>query len=174
MKHSAAGFSLLELAVVIAILVVLATILVPVVHTTAARARSAACLGHLRSLGSALSHYIGEHNMMFPTMAAGRNSREEEIPVLDVVLANYVDDVAVFTCPADTDNLAAKSGTSYYYNSVISGQSLVALNFLGLTEEATRIPVLVDKDGWHRGAGKPVNHLFADGHASAELRLFAE
>lgn len=174
MKVAAHGFSLLELAVTLAILLILATILVPVVRTNAARARSAACLGHLKSLGSAFSQYLGENNMMFPTMAAGRNSREEEVPVLDVVLANYLDDAQAFACPADTDNIATKSGTSYYYNSILSGQSLMALNFLGLTEEATRIPVLVDKESWHRGAGKPVNHLFADGHASSELRLFAE
>lgn len=174
MKRGAPGFSLLELAVTIGILALLATVLVPVVRSGIARVQSAQCLGNLKSLGSAFSQYLAENNMTFPAMAAGRSSKEEELPVLDVVLAAYAGDVRVFACPADTDGLGEGSGTSYYYNSALSGQSLVALNFLGLTEEATRIPVLVDKEGWHRGTGQPVNHLFADGHASAELRLFAE
>jgi prepilin-type processing-associated H-X9-DG protein len=34
--------------------------------------------------------------------------------------------------------------------------------------------VLVDKEGWHRRNPTRVNHLYADGHASWELRLFAQ
>jgi len=32
----------------------------------------------------------------------------------------------------------------------------------------------VDKEGWHRVNPTRVNHLFADGHSSNELRLFSE
>lgn len=174
MKGAAPAFSVLELVVIIGILTILATVLVPVTRTGIARGKSAQCLGNLKSLGSAFGRYFAENNMRFPIMEAGRTTKEENLSVLDTILAPYVDDARIFACPGDTDGLGARSGTSYYYNSALSGQSLAGLNFLGLTKEATRIPVLVDKEGWHRGTGQPVNHLFADGHASAELRLFAE
>lgn len=174
MKRERAGFSLIELVVILGILAILVMVATPMIRTALARAKAAQCLGNLKVLGSAFSQYLGEHNMMFPAMAAGRESKDESFPVLDTVLAEYVGDPRIFSCPADGEGLAARTGTSYYYNSALSGQSLASLNFLGLTEETTRIPVLVDKEGWHRGSGQPVNHLFADGHASAELRLFAE
>lgn len=173
------GFTLIELAVVVGILALLVAVALPASRTGLARAKAARCLGHLRSLGVAFSQYLGEHQMIFPEMAAARGSREEEVPVLDTVLAPYTGAMGgtahqdIFSCPADR-SLAERTGTSYYYNSALSGQPLATLNFLGITEEKTRIPILVDKEGWHRGAGQPVNHLFADGHAGSELRLFAE
>ncbi len=173
MRRRKGGFTLLELAVVLAVLALLAVVLLPVLRTSIARARAAACLGHLRILGTAFSQYLGERGMIFPEMAAGRASRSEDVPVLDTVLAAYVGENRVFACPAD-HRLAVETGTSYFYNSALSGQPLATLNFLGLTDEKIRIPVLVDKEGWHRGAGQPVNHLFADGHAGSELNLFAE
>jgi len=70
--------------------------------------------------------------------------------------------------------LAAATGTSYFYNSALGGQRVHSLNFLGLVDDTSRIPVLVDKEGWHRVNPTRVNHLFADGRTSNELRLFSE
>ena len=48
------------------------------------------------------------------------------------------------------------------------------LNFFGFVTDLSKIPVLVDKEGWHKNTEDKVNHLFADGHATKDLRLFAE
>ncbi len=111
--------------------------------------------------------------MMMPELAAGRKSRDEDVPVIDTVLAPYLPDARVFVCPADRAGLAASTGTSYYWNSVLSGQSAMNLNFLSLSTDVSKIPVVLDKEGWHRHVENRVNHLFADGHVANQLRLFA-
>lgn len=167
------AFTLLELLVVLGVVGVLSALALPAVRSAVARAESAKCLGQLKSLGAAFGAYLSDHEMRLPVMAAARSSTSEEVPALDTVLAAYVGDPRAFVCPSDR-TIAAKTGTSYFYNSALGGQSIAALNFLGLSEAPTRIPVLVDKEGWHKHSASRVNHLFADGHASSELRLFAE
>jgi prepilin-type processing-associated H-X9-DG protein len=120
-----------------------------------------------------LNAYLSDHDMRMPSLAAARSSKSEEVPVIDTLLAEYVSDKRVFRCPADR-TLAEQTGTSYFYNSALSGQAVAALNFLGVSDAPTRIPVLVDKEGWHKHSENRVNHLFADGHAGSEFRLFAE
>jgi len=167
------GFTVTELLVVMAVIALLAALLFPVLKSAGAKAKSAQCLGNLRSLGTALNVYLGEHDMKMPELAAGRESKAEEKPVIDTVLLPYVKDARVFACPADR-SVAADTGTSYFYNSALAGQPMASLNLLGLTEAHSRIPVLLDKEGWHKGGEHATNHLFADGHAGNEWKLIAE
>jgi prepilin-type N-terminal cleavage/methylation domain-containing protein len=172
-QRRAGGFTLVEILIVIGLIAVLAAIAWPLLSRGVAQAHSAACLANLRTLGIALNLYLADHNGILPTLAAARGSTAENLPVIDTVLAPYAGNPAAFRCPAD-DHIAAETGTSYFYNSALAGQRLSNLNFLGLVEGASRIPVLVDKEGWHYANPTRVNHLFADGHSSNELRLFAE
>jgi len=167
------GFTLLELLAVVAIVAVLAALGAPAIRVGIARADSAKCLGNLRAMGVGLNAWLADNNMVMPQLAAGRKSRDEDVPVIDTALAAYLPDPRVFACPADR-SLAAATGTSYYWNSVLSGQSAVNLNFLSLATDLSKIPVIVDKEGWHHYSEDKVNHLFADGHASNQLRLFTD
>ena len=167
------GFTLIELLVVVAIVAVLAALAVPAVGYGIARADSAKCLGNLRAMGVGLNAWLADNNMVMPPLAAGRKSLDENVPVIDTVLAAYLPDPRVFACPADK-SLAAATGTSYYWNSVLSGQPAVNLNFLSLATDLSKIPVIVDKEGWHIRSEDKVNHLFADGHAANHLRLFTD
>ncbi len=167
------AFTLVEILVVIGVLSLLVALVFPAVQSAVARAESARCLGQLKSLGVSLSSYLADHEMILPVMAAARSSKAEDVPALDTVLLAYAGDARVFVCPSDRE-IAARTGTSYFYNSALGGQSLAALNFLGISDAPTRIPVLVDKEGWHKHSASRVNHLFADGHAGSQLRLFAE
>lgn len=167
------GFTLTELLAVIGIIGVLAAIAGPVISGARARADAAKCLGNLRQLGVALNAYLTENNDTMPALLAGRKTRDSEEPTIDVVLAEYAGGAPIFRCPADRAEWKA-SGTSYYWNPALNGQRANALNFLGLTESATRIPVLSDKEGWHAGGpGPKVNILYADGHAAKGLNLVA-
>jgi|SRR5690606_26789686 len=66
------GFTLVELLTVIAILGVLAGILVPVIGSARASARSAQCVGNLRQLGVATRLYLADHNnVMYPHSSGG-------------------------------------------------------------------------------------------------------
>lgn len=172
-NESRRAFTLVEILVGMAVIATLAAILWPTVTVGLAKSESTRCLGNLRALGVALNLYLAENQGIMPELAAARSSRTEEEPVIDTVLDSYVDDPRVFRCPAD-HGLAQATGTSYFYNSTLGGQPVATMNFLGLIEGASRIPVLVDKEGWHRNNSPRVNHLFADGHATSELRLFAQ
>jgi len=171
MKRSA--FSLLEILVTLAIVAILVAIVFPAFQSLRGRAESAQCLANLRNIGVGLNSYLSEHGMILPEMAAARADRREDVPVIDSVLAPYVEDPRVFGCPADPAEFRS-TGTSYYWNSALSGQPVFSLNLFGLITDQDKIPLLVDKEGWHTQAKRRINHLFADGHASAEWRLFAE
>jgi prepilin-type N-terminal cleavage/methylation domain-containing protein/prepilin-type processing-associated H-X9-DG protein len=166
------GFTLVEILVSIGIITVIAALAIPSFRIAQARAGSAKCVSHLRSLGVALNLYLADHQMIMPDIEAGRALKTEEVPVIDNTLDGYVDDQAVFTCPAGR-RIAEKSGTSYYWNSALRGQSVASLSLFWL-KDPTRIPVLVDKEGWHQYVKDKVNHLFADGHVANELRLIVE
>ncbi|MGA3171608.1 MAG: type II secretion system protein [Chthoniobacteraceae bacterium] len=163
------GFTLVELIVVIAIIAVLTAIAFPVTSRIAQTAKAAACLSNLQQIGAALDLYLGDHKQIMPTLAAGRQSISQNIPVIDNTLNAYARDPRVFACPADNRGIYAATGTSYYWNSVLSGQSTAHLQFFlskGLNSE---IPVLSDKEGFHPYAANKVNILYADGHASQNL-----
>ncbi len=169
----ASAFTLTEVMVAVGIIAVLTAIAWPALSLAVAKSHSTRCIANLRGLGLALNLYLADHQGIMPALAAARASVREDVPVIDTVLAPYAGNPGIFRCPAD-DRLAAATGTSYFYNSALGGQRVSNLNFLGLVEDASRIPVLVDKEGWHRVNPTRVNHLFADGHSSNELRLFSE
>ncbi len=168
-----AGFTLLEIMTVLGILAVITAIAWPALSTAMAKSHSARCIANLRGLGVSLNLYLADHDGIMPVLAAARADTTEDVPVIDTVLAPYAGNPALFRCPAD-DHIAAGTGTSYFYNSALGGQRTSNLNFLGLVADTSRIPVLVDKEGWHRINPTRVNHLFADGHSSSEFRLFSE
>lgn len=158
---------------VLGIVVALLAIGFPVVFKMKEKAKTTACLANLRSLGIALNGYLGDHNLTMPTLAPGRAVDGPPVATIDTLLASYADNDSAFRCPADPA-VWRDSGTSYFWNPALNGQSATALNFLDLTESATRIPVLSDKEGWHDGGGPRVNILYADGHATTGLRLSAD
>lgn len=168
-----AGFTLVEISIVAGLIALLAAMAWPFLSRSVAKSQSATCLAHLRGLGIALNLYLSDHDGVMPRLAAARADIAEDVPVIDTALAPYAGSQDVFRCPAD-DRLAATTGTSYFYNSALGGQRVNNLSFLGLVDATSRIPVLVDKEGWHRVNPTRVNHLFADGRVSNELRLFSE
>lgn len=165
------AFTLVELLIAIAIVGILVAIAFPVTRTMNARAKSAACLNNLRQIGVAIQLYLGDHNLMLPDVAMGRADRSDESIVIEDVLKPYLDGSDAFQCPSDRE-LFARTGSSYFWNSALSGQHIAALNFLNAIEDKRRIPMLYDKEGWHKDARVKVNFLYADGHASKELELF--
>ncbi|HWB61297.1 MAG TPA: prepilin-type N-terminal cleavage/methylation domain-containing protein [Chthoniobacteraceae bacterium] len=165
------GFTLVELLVVLVILLVLVGITVPVYTRITERGRATACVSNLRQLGIALNLYLNDNNQTMPPLAAGRTSMSQDVPVIDNTLNAYAANPAVFACPSDFSGIASATGTSYYWNSALSGQRVANLNFLAIAD-ATRIPVLGDKQAFHPYAQNKVNILYADGHATQDLKFF--
>jgi len=169
MMLRARAFTLIELLVVITVIAVLAAIAVPVGSHVIQSGKAAGCIANLRSLGTALNLYLGEHSGMMPPLQAGRASVNDDVPVIDNTLNAYLSDSRAFICPADTAGIGAASGTSYYWNSVLSKQSIANLQFFN--SGTSEIPVLADKEGFHPFIANKVNVLYADGHASQNLKF---
>ena len=170
MHRDATAFTLLEVSVAAAIVIVLAAISVPAYSRITQTARAAACMSNLRQIGAAVNLYAADHNQTLPPLAAGRKDKGESVPVIDDTLDAYARNPAVFACPADDAGLAKKSGTSYYWNIALSGQNLNNLNFL--RQRAWQIiPLLSDKEAFHPYTDTKVNILYADGHADKELNF---
>jgi len=170
MKRRSA-FTLVEVLVVVAVLAALTGLLIPVSRNLVAQGQTTQCLQNLRQIGTALQLYLGENQMRMPVMEAGRADKSEEVPVLDTVLAPYLDDLRVFSCPSDR-SLFTSTGNSYFWNSALNGQPIAALNFLLFIEDKSKIPLVCDKEGWHKLSRTRVNFLYADGHATEELQVF--
>jgi len=167
------GFTLIELGVVLMVVGILTALVIPGYRYATARADSAKCLGNLRSIGLALNGWLADNNMTMPPLVAARASRDEEVMVIDNTLSPFTDDQRIFACPADRSQ-AKSTGTSYYWNSALSGQSALNLNLFTFITDLSRIPILVDKEGWHKASENRVNHLFADGHVANQIDFRAE
>ncbi len=162
------AFTLAELLVVLAVVGILAAVSVPVYGRVVETGRAAKCVSNLRQLGSALELYLGEHNRTMPTLQAGRTDKSQEGAYIDNTLDAYTGgSTAVFACPSD-GGAAARSGTSYYWNPALNGQSAANLNFFTITDR-TQIPILSDKDAYHPYLETKVNLLYGDGHAEKNI-----
>jgi prepilin-type N-terminal cleavage/methylation domain-containing protein len=96
-----AGFTLTEILVVIAIIAILAGVGYPVTRSFIAKSREAACLGNLRSIGTALQGYLQDHRDTMPNSLMARMSKSEDVAVIDVDLLPYLQTPEAFHCPED-------------------------------------------------------------------------
>lgn len=164
------GFTLLEMLIALVIVAALAGIAYPLIRSGVRSADQAGCLNNLRQIGVGLELYLQEHTQRMPVLEAGRRSREEDLPVLETVLIDYLETERVFECPADPGEFR-RSGSSYLWNTTQNGLHVSQLSFFG-TDEASRIPLVVDKEAWHPGGEKgSSNFLYADQTAENRLRF---
>ncbi|MDF1739972.1 MAG: type II secretion system protein [Verrucomicrobiales bacterium] len=173
-SRQANGFTIVEILVVVAIVGLLAAILIPSFNRMKRSAQSTLCVGKLREIGIALNTYFLDHGSTFPTLVAARESREEDNPAIDTVLLDYVVDEYAFQCPSDHMGIFEKTGSSYFWNSLINGQKTANMDMLGLTDKASGIPIASDKENFHEHVGDGVNMLYADGHVLRELQFIVE
>jgi len=167
-KRNPAGFTLVELLVVVAIIATLAGIAVPVSISLIGKSREAACLGNLRSVGVGLQLYLQDNNQRLPELALGRESKSSEEPVLETVLLPYVKNAEVFHCPADKEQFA-KTGGSYNWNTTQNGLHISKVSFFGIEGRPEAIPLVSDKESWHPDEG--TNFLYADSSSSNKPRF---
>jgi prepilin-type N-terminal cleavage/methylation domain-containing protein/prepilin-type processing-associated H-X9-DG protein len=175
-RARAGGFTLMELLVVMALVAILASLAVPAYQRVAQNGRATACVSNLRQLGVGLGAYLADHNNVMPTLQTARASISVNVPVIDNTLSAYITAPAVFACPADVNGYAQSTGTSYFWNVAINGQTASNLSFLPALSQNTQlpgqIPIMADKEGFHPYLANKVNVLYADGHATKDLSFF--
>ncbi|HVM48810.1 MAG TPA: prepilin-type N-terminal cleavage/methylation domain-containing protein [Candidatus Acidoferrum sp.] len=170
-----AGFSFIELLVVVALVLLLATMYWGPMSTSRRRTQQAACRNNLQKAYLALQIYANDHAGAFPEVAEARSSEEP----LSQLVPHYTVDTSVFTCPGSKDAALpagepfAKRRISYAY-------------FMGRNTTNASAPLMSDRqvDARAKNAGEPAfsstgkppgnnhgkaggNFLFVDGHVEA-------
>jgi prepilin-type N-terminal cleavage/methylation domain-containing protein len=97
--RSARGFSLLELIVVLAILIILTTLMSRQLSGTHRRNALEQCRKNLQEIFLANTIYADDHQGSFPLLASARNSAEP----LSLLVPRCTTETAMFTCPGSGD-----------------------------------------------------------------------
>lgn len=86
MRRKTAGFTLMEILVVMAIIGLLAGLLLPALSAARERARQTSCRSNLKQLGLAITHYTEDYDMCLPMAKL----QSDDIYFTDVLCVPYI------------------------------------------------------------------------------------
>jgi type II secretory pathway pseudopilin PulG len=154
-RHSrAAGFSLIELLVVMFVLVLLIGMLLPAVARARRSANAVNCVSNLRQITVAFHQYANNNRGRLPDPPAADISWE-------AALLKYGCASGIYRCPADGE-LAASLGSSYDWRD--TGDPLTTLAGCPITDARNATVLVYDAlPNWH--AKLQVNVAHVDGSA---------
>lgn len=152
MKNKA-GFTLIEILVVLGVIGLLAGILVPAVSSGMAKARRAQCLGNLKALGAAFSAYGADHKGKMPSVGGGADYATMSEMVQGMFEDGYMETLETWVCPTDTGRKACRgeSAESFKSGENCSYVYFEGYNPLKVTGSLSEMPLACDRA---RGGGK--------------------
>jgi prepilin-type N-terminal cleavage/methylation domain-containing protein/prepilin-type processing-associated H-X9-DG protein len=170
-----AGFSLIELLVVVLILALLSTLMWRKMSGEGERSKAAECQQNLQKLFIALQLYSTDHKEVFPVVAGATHSEQ----ALDPLVPKCTADTTVFICPASKDatlpsgeSLLKKRISYAYYMGRRANETETVL----VTDEQVSVNSKSPGQQVFSSDGKPPgnnhqnkggNFLFCDGHADS-------
>ena len=194
-RMSVAGFTLVELLTVIAIIGILAGILIATVGPIREKARLATCLSNLRQIGAGAALVVADNRGLLPNRLDSLNNPRNIEPYL--YPQGRPVDGGVFHCPsADSDktsSLGAQLGETYlglsYGRNNALGSATVGLRLAQIQNPSKRM-LAIESNTWnfsqvnvtdrfaprHHGPptqanplGEMANILFIDGHVESRV-----
>lgn len=129
--RDAAGLTLVEVLVVVALLAIMLAVMLPTLTNVRAEGFRAGCEQNLLEVGRGVARSMADadgalpraRSLAPPVMEASGH------PPLSVVLVGRIRARAsAFACPGDGSSLYAISGTSYYYNAALAGARVEQLS----------------------------------------------
>jgi prepilin-type N-terminal cleavage/methylation domain-containing protein/prepilin-type processing-associated H-X9-DG protein len=181
-KTGRAGFSYIELLVVMAIIGIAYTIMFGAGSQNYQESRKAVCARNLQQLHSVLTVYAADHDGAFPALAGAKTS---EAP-LSLLFPKYCTDTDLFICPGTSDR--PLPGAQPFANRKISYAYYMGLAAAASAEQPLLSDAQIDCEPKREGARlfsdtgkKPgANHrefggsvLFCDGHVEDTPALAA-
>ena len=135
-----AGFTLIELVVVISIILILAAMLLPVFERAVKAAEATSCLANVRNLALASQLYISDYDGRLPPALLDLPDSTQQ-NCWDVLLLPYVGSRQIYLCPVDENPTAGPA----YTNSVTHSYGInldVAMvgGYPGASLRSTQIP----------------------------------
>jgi prepilin-type N-terminal cleavage/methylation domain-containing protein len=150
------GFTLIELAVAVGILVLLSAIILPVIARARAAGQRVRCLSNLRQITVAFHVFADRNNGALPDPAAAQLSWE-------TLLTPYTQQPRLFACPADSE-LYPSVGSSYDWRDTPDSSTTLAGQPVTSPGRSSLILVFESLPGWH-GRDR-INAARLDGSAS--------
>ena len=169
--HDRDGFTLIEMLVVIAVILVLAGLLLPSIKRVGDQARSTNCQSNMRQLLIALHLYEQDAGVLPDINGAGNASGE-----LIKRLKDHVDNFKVFHCPAHQGRAGEESGafsgqtTCYKYNDNVDPNFFQNKPLDNPNIFTTTLVLLIDSMDYEPRHFGGANLGFADGHVEWVLK----
>ncbi len=135
-----AGFTLIELVVVISIILILAAMLLPVFEQAVKAAEAVSCLANVRHLALASQLYTDDYDgRLPPALIEIPNSTQKNC--WDVLLLPYIDNQQIYLCPADENPTAGPAYTNSLMHSYgINLDVAMVGGYPGASLQSTQIP----------------------------------
>jgi prepilin-type N-terminal cleavage/methylation domain-containing protein/prepilin-type processing-associated H-X9-DG protein len=119
------AFTLVELLVVIAVILLLATLLLPALDAASASVKRVYCLNNLRQIGLGMAAYMQDHDTRLPpichfTTEQGRENWSWDVPLrfyLDISPVEWPPDaIKLLVCPADATWRWPDTPNTFWWN----------------------------------------------------------